>query len=266
MTARNLPNTRRGSLTVVGLGINGPPQTTPEAVACIRRADRVLYLAIDRTTEVWIRRLNPSASSLRDLYAAAKPRLRTYREMTNRIVGYVRQGEQVCAAFYGHPGVLVNPAHWAIRRLRRHGYTARMFPGVSTEACLYADLGINPGDQGVQSFEATNFLLFRRRLDPTSGLVLWQIGVLGESSTRMEGRCDRSRLQVLKKRLGRYYPASHAVVLYHAASFAGFRARTQRVRLYRLERATITPLTTLYVPPLSPRRPDPRIIRWLDNG
>lgn len=257
-----------GSLVVVGLGMTGIPQATPESVACMRQADRLFYLATDALTEHWLRTLNDSATSLGDLYGFGKNRRTTYTEMTQAIVAAVLEGGNVCVAFYGHPGVFVHPSHWAIRTLRRKGVPARMLPGISTDACLYADLGINPGDGGMQSFEATDFLLSRRRFDPTSHLVLWQIGVLGEAGTRDPRRpCDPERLGYLTRMLRRRYPAGHRVVLYEAASFAGRRYRARRVRLDRLARAAISPLTTLYVPPLkSSRAPDQRVIGWLQRS
>src|SRR3970282_2169154 len=104
-------------------------------------------------------------TTLQDCYSVGKPRYRTYREMADRILSAVRAGAQVCAAFYGHPGVFVRPSHDAIRRAPREGFPARMLPGVSAEDCLVADLGVNPGEIGSQSFEATDFLGYRRRFD-----------------------------------------------------------------------------------------------------
>jgi len=231
----------------------------------MERADRLLYLAIDPVTERWIRQLNATATSLRDLYSPGKPRHRTYQEMTDRIVRPVLEGSRVCAAFYGHPGVLVHASQWAIRRIRRAGLPARMLPGISTEACLYADLVLNPGDHGVQSFEATDFLLSTRRFDPTSELILWQIGVLGETDTRDGARSYRSdRMRVLQARLREAYPAQHRVVLYDAASFPGDVSAARRVRLRDLARAAIHPATTLYVPALSQRPISRRMIERLD--
>ena len=51
---------RRGSLVVVGTGIKLAGQTTIEAVDCMQRAERLLYLVTDPPTEAWIRRLNPA--------------------------------------------------------------------------------------------------------------------------------------------------------------------------------------------------------------
>jgi hypothetical protein len=57
------------------------------------------------------------------------------------------------------------------------GVSARMLPGVSAEDNLIADLGVDPA--GLQSYEATGFLVYKYRFDTSAGLVLWQVGVLG---------------------------------------------------------------------------------------
>jgi precorrin-2 methylase len=256
---------RRGSLVVVGTGISSAGQTTLEALASIERAEQLFYLVTDPTTEFWIRRLNPSAMSLEDLYAEGKPRYKTYQEMAERLMAAVRSGRHVCAAFYGHPGVLVTASHAAIRQARREGYSARMFPGISTEACLVADLGVNPGDRGLQSFEATDFLLSRRKVDPTSDLVLWQVGALGEPSIRTRLKRRPDRLRVLVEKLGRLYPRAHRVVVYEAASFPTERHRARRVALERLPEVRIVPMATVFIPALASRRPDPRIQAWYDE-
>ena len=253
----------RGSLVVVGTGIAMAAQTTAEALACMQRAQRLFYLVTDPATEAWIRQLNPTAESLEDTYAEGKPRLRTYREMTARIVEAVFAGQRVCAAFYGHPGVFVNASHAALRRVRRAGLPARMLPGISADACLFADLGVNPGDVGCQSFEATDFLGCRRRFDPTSALILWQVGVLGESSVRKGMSCRPERLRVLTRRLRRHYPARHPVVLYEAAQFPICDPVIKRMPLAKLPDATVLAMTTLYVPPRPSRRLDPQVDRWL---
>jgi hypothetical protein len=192
------------------------------ALVSMQRADKLFYLVTDSITVHWIKQLNPTATPLEDLYGAMKGRRDTYREMTERILASVREGLNVCAAFYGHPGVMALPPHAAVAQARKEGYSARMLPGISADGCLYADLGLNPGNNGTQSFEATDFLVSRRRFDPTSELILWQAGVIGESKGRAPSRRQRmERLQVLVDRLTRYYPARHQVVLYLASTFAG---------------------------------------------
>jgi len=255
---------RRGSLVVVGVGIGGIQQITPEATAFMEAAEQLFYLLVDPVTEHWVRSVNATATSLADLYDRTKPRLKTYREMAGRITRPVFAGKSVCVAFYGHPGVLVYPARQAVRAVRRAGLSARVVPAISAEACLYADLGLDPGTHGVQSYEATDFLLYRRRIDPTSALILWQIGVLGETNTRDPAEpYDSGRMAALVRRLLRDYPRTHRVTVYQASTFPTVAPRITHVRLQALARAPIGPMNTLYVPALRQRDVDPRIAKWL---
>ena len=256
---------RRGQLFVVGTGIKLVAHTTLEALDCIKRADILLYGVSDPATEVWLRRLNASATTLNDCYAEGKPRVKTYLEITERILAALRTGALVCAAFYGHPGVFVDPAHDAIRRARREGFPAQMLPGISTEDCLFADLGVDPGANGCQSFEATDFLARRRRFDPTSALILWQTGALGESSVGERMKARPERLRRLMSVLRKHYAASHPVVLYEASLFPVSDPRIKRIRLSALPSTTVWPITTLYIPPKPSRKPDQAVMRWFDE-
>ena len=174
---------RRGQLVVVGTGLRTTGHFTSEAIAWIRAADKVLYVVGDPVAEEVLRTLNPDAvESLQDLYGEGKERQDTYDQMVERILECVRSGLRTCAAFYGHPGVFVYPSHVAVRRARAEGFSAIMLPGISAEDCLFADLGIDPAAYGCQSYEATDYLFSQRRLEPSSALVLWQVGVVGSTT------------------------------------------------------------------------------------
>ncbi|MFI1583783.1 hypothetical protein [Embleya sp. NPDC020630] len=81
-----------------------------------------------------------------------------------------------------HPGVFAFPGHEAVRRARLDGIPARMLAGSSAGDWLFADPGLDPATRGCQSIEASDFLLRHRVFDPTSLLVLWQVGVIGISA------------------------------------------------------------------------------------
>ena len=181
--------------------------------------------------------------------------------MVEEILSWVRQDLDVCTAFYGHPGVFVGPSHEAIRRARAEGYPARMLPAISAEDCLFADLGVDPGEVGCQSFEATDFLLRERAADPSVPLVLWQISVIGEHETNAE--TNRAGLRVLAERLAETYGAGHQAVLYEASPFPVGGPLVEPVRLGDLPEAEVTPLATLYVPPAEPSRSSPRMFERL---
>lgn len=243
----------KGSLVVVGTGIQLINHMTHEARLAIRAADKVLHVVTDYPTERYISGLNPRSESLVHLYGQGKPRQETYGQMVDAIMAEVRTGHRVCAVFYGHPGVFVEPSHGAIKVARSEGYEARMLPGVSAEDCLFADLGIDPGESGCQSFEATDFLIYRRRFDPTSSLILWQIGVVGVTDTRVIDRPNRN-VEVLAEVLKIAYGGEHEVVIYEASPFPFPMSSPsmRRTTIDRLGEEAISQMATLYVPPKPP--------------
>jgi uncharacterized protein YabN with tetrapyrrole methylase and pyrophosphatase domain len=220
---------------------------TPHARAVIERADVLLYLVTDPVTATWLEGLNSNAQSLDRFYEAGKDRRETYAEMTDAILAEVRRGGAVCTAFYGHPGVFVDPGHEAIRRARLEGFRARMLPGISAEDCLVADLGLDPAGTGCQTFEATAFLLGRRPVDTTALLVLWQVGFLGQLATTAL-RPDPP-LEVLCEYLAESYPLDHEVIVYEASLYAVAKPFVRHVSLGALPDSEVPPMATLIVPP-----------------
>lgn len=252
---------RRGCLTVVGTGIESMGQMTPAARREIERAEALFYLVSDPLTPATLLSLNPRAQSLQHLYAVGKHRLRTYAAVVERVLEEVRGNKRVCLVLYGHPGVFAIPGHAAVRRARAEGFRASMLPGVSAEACLIADLNVDPSS-GWQAYEATDFLLRRRRPDPQVTLVLWQVGVVGRFDYP-SGEVDRTKLKVLTGRLLETYSPKHWGMLYEASILPGFEPRIDEVELGDLHRAVVSTVTTLYVPPERQAKIDERMVRRL---
>ena len=249
-----------GSLTLVGTGIAAGPHLTAETRLALEAADEVLYVVTEPVAAAALERLNPNSRSLLEHYREGIPRAQIYEEMARAIVEAARAGKRVCAAFYGHPGILVRPAHEALRLAKDEGLEVRMLPAVSALDCLFADLGVDPADVGLQSYEATEFLTNGRRPDPTAALVLWQLHLIGQpvwGETRADG------LEVLTEYLLRWYPALHDVVVYEASPFPIGAASIRRVALGELTRQRPAPQATLYVPPAERASPDPEMVERL---
>jgi hypothetical protein len=242
-------------LIIVGSGIRTVGQLTMEAIAWIRRADKVFYVIADPVGEEAVRKLNPrGAESLAGLYAENKLRTQTYREMVEVLLGSVHAGKKTCFVVYGHPGVFVSPTHEAIRRARAEGYKARMLPGISAEDCLIADFGIDML-AGSQAFEASDFLLHARQLDPACHVILWQIGGLGDATFKRHQFELRGLPQLVGKLL-RYYHPQHTVYLYQAAMYPGVEPSIRGGPLAWLPQTMIRPSETLYIPPAMRPLPD----------
>ena len=240
---------KKGSLVVVGTGIDVAGQMTIKAKSYIENADIVFAAAPGKAAMHWLNSLNKNVVSLMDLYAEGKSRVNTYRQMTSRIVDAVHEGQDVCAAFYGHPGVFVTPSHKAIAQLKAEGYDAHMEPGISAEDCLIADLGIDPGMTGSQAFETSQFLFYKHTIDPSCMVLFWQIGIAGEHSfrTSLPDKCQLG-LEVLTSILLKDYPADHEVILYEAASLPILPPRIERMPLADLPLCKPTAISTLVIP------------------
>jgi uncharacterized protein YabN with tetrapyrrole methylase and pyrophosphatase domain len=252
----------RGSLVIVGTGIRIANQCTIEARYQIETADIVFEVVGDRLAQNFLRSLNANVVSLQNLYGGDRSRGDTYEAMVETILEAVRDGKRVCAAFYGHPGVYVYPSHESIRRARKEGYAAEMLPAVSADACIYADLGFDPGWLGCQSFEATDFVINARKFDPNSVLILWQIALVGDRTLRVF-ESDPRRIAVLAEVLMEDYPPAHLVTVYCAATLPIGEAQVETLPLSRLAEASITQESTLVVPPLGKAHASPKRLALL---
>lgn len=244
-----------GSLACVGLGMLLGGHLTPRARSHLETADVAFAAVSDPLVELWLQQLRPDIRSLQPLYAEGKSRHQTYREMVEVMLVEARAGKRVCGVFYGHPGVFAQAPHAAIALAREAGIAAVMEPGISAEDCLYADLGIDPGRVGCQHYEATQFLLYRRRVDPAAYLVLWQVGLAGDRSYRRFATGPAHR-QLLVDRLREDYPAEHPVVVYEAATLPIATPRVDTVALRDLAGVDLHMHSTLVVPPGQALLPD----------
>ncbi len=233
-------------LTIVGSGIQAGSDLTGAARSAITRADKVFYLVTEPLTPLWLRRIGARAQSLHVHYAANKPRAQTYQAMTDQILRQLRKGGNVCAIFYGHPGVFADPAHDAINRARAEGFDARMLPGISSLDWLFADLLVDPATDGCTIQEAAQFLARGGRADTNTALVLLQVGLIGERN--LPRRPNVTGFRRLVRRLAEEYGPNHSAVLYEASPYFIAKPTIQRFVLRRPEGVRLSLGSTLYVP------------------
>lgn len=253
---------KRGSLVCVGVGMTLGSHLTPLCRSYIEQADVVFTGLSDGVMELWIAQMNPDVRSLQQYYREGKPRAETYREMVEAMLTEVRAGKTVCGAFYGHPGVFALPPRKALAIARSEGYEAHMEAGVSAEDTLYADLEIDPGEVGCQHFEANQVMVYRRRIDPSAYLVLWQIGIAGDRSYSKFSTGTEYR-QLLVDLLLRDYNPDHEVILYTAATLPTRGPKIQRLKLKNLPRTPTDIHMTLVIPPGQALQPDATMRRKL---
>jgi precorrin-2 methylase len=248
---------KRGSLTIVGTGLHAG-QITMAALGHIMGAEKLFYAVADTGIEDWLKTLNPTAEDLQAAYKArlaqnsGKDRRGTYDEMVAQILAAVRSGLNVVAAFYGSASTMSYPAHHAFRVARLEGYEATMLPAVSSVESLLADLQIDLTCGGCQIFLASDFVTWRRKIDPTSHLILMQFGFMGEGHFTKDN--DTDWMHLLIEALSKFYELDHKVVVYQAARGHPVKEAIIRcVPLSKLIETDANAVHTLYVPPAKRR-------------
>ncbi len=253
-----------GSLSCVGIGMMLGAHLSPRARVRIETADVVFAAVSDPVVELWLQGMNSDVRSLQPCYADGKPRTESYQEMVDLMLDEVRAGRQVCGAFYGHPGVFAQASHQAVAQALAEGYRAEMEPGISAEDCLYADLGIDPGRLGCQHYEASQFMFYRRQIDPSAYLVLWQVAIAGDRGTRRFAT-GREYRRLLTELLAEDYPLDHRVTLYEAATLPIAAPRIEAVTLRDLPEAALHLHTTLVIPPCRAPHPNPAMLERIER-
>jgi len=230
-------------------------QLTQLAKARLEAADLVFFHSNSHYLAGFLEKINPRLVDLQPFYQPGQSRLDTYEAMIAAVIAAVQQGKNVVWACYGHPGIASWPPHESIRRLKALGYNARMEAGISADACLFADLGIDPMAQGCAQFEASQFLFYRRQVDVSAYLILWQVAIAGDFSLKRLEQDPQGTL-ALQQRLLQLYPADHQLVLYEAADLPIWQPRMETIQLGQLHLAKLNQITTLVIPPCQPKQAD----------
>jgi hypothetical protein len=137
-----------------------------------------------------------------------------------------------------------------------------MRPGISALDCLIADVGFDPGLPGMLTYEATDMLLRRRRLDPTLHAVIWQVGVVGELGYNRGGYANHG-LNILIDRLEAAYGADYELTHYIGGQYFGATPRIEQFTIAALRNPQVakvlTTLSTFYLAPAGITDTDPDI-------
>ena len=240
-----------GELVIVSLGMCLGSHLSPLSKSFLQNSEIVFAGVSDPLFELWLASMHADVRSLQHHYQAGRSRRIGYEAMVEQMLQPVRAGKRVCGAFYGHAGVFAWPTHRAIEQARAEGFKAHMQAGISAEDCLYADLGIDPGQFGCQHFEASQLMVYQRQIDSSAYLILWQVGVAGDLSFSECFSTDAYRALLIELLL-QDYPSGHPVIIYRAATLPTQRARIEQSTLEQLQHARIEMADTLVVPPARP--------------
>jgi len=253
---------KNGSLTIAGCGIKFMSHLSIEAKAAIEQADLLFYLVNEPAMCSWLRDCHPDSISLEYIYEQHPLRKHAYQAMTTTIMQALEEEQHICVVLEGHPTVFATPALDAAIKAKKAGYSTRILPGISAEDYLFAELHIDPGSPGCQSYEATDFLVHKRIFDVRSHLVLWQVSVIGMLSYQPVHQHQKGT-QILVEYLSEYYDLEHNVILFEGSQYPHIASRIDTLPLKNLPQANISRITTLYIPPVCQPMKDETMLKKL---
>ncbi|MFN8606740.1 MAG: SAM-dependent methyltransferase [Vulcanimicrobiota bacterium] len=237
-------------LSVVGLGLRCPEQTSQRCLEAIRQADRVFLISDNLEKQDWLRQLNPNFYNLMTHYGTGKPRRDTYQEMADQVLDCLRAGQHAALVSYGHPLVFCDPSRLAIEQTAQAGYPMEILPGVSSIDCLLADLRVDAQNYGLQIYEGHDLLLHGLVLDPSCSQIVFQVPSLGDNTGGWIPGRFRGFIRALGERLIEVFGPEHEAVLYFGSNSPERPTRADRCRLAELHEAEMISEYTLWVPPL----------------
>lgn len=242
-------------ITVVGLGISCTEHLTPEGDRAIRAANEVLFVDTGVATRAFLEQRCPRVTDLyREGYVEGRDRVHTYHHMAARVVRAAQEHGPVVFAVQGHPTVFCYPPFLVREAAGLLGLSVVVQPGISSLACLFSELMVDPGPLGIQMYEATDVLLRRRPLQPDVPLVLWQVGTL-ESRIHSGRASGPERFVRFRDHLLKFYPPTHVATAFYASPHPLAPSRKHAFALGQMldHAAELDGGVTLYVPPAEHR-------------
>jgi precorrin-6B methylase 1 len=241
-------------ISIVGLGMLGAHQITREAEACISRATRVFVADQVAGVPDYLKALNPQITDLTGHFQPEIHRVKTYRAIASEVVAAALEKAPVCYAAYGHPKVYSYPTILIQRAAAILDLRVKVLPGVSFLDTLFVDLGLDPGVDGLQMYEATDLLVRRRPLQTDVSCVISQAPFVLQSGGK-SASLDWSPLMKLQEYLASFYPVTHEAVIVVSSTHPLLPPLIRRTKIGTLAAALAnTPHSgTLYIPPVKLR-------------
>lgn len=241
-------------IAIVGLGIVGVHQITREVEETIRRSTEIFVTGSAIGVIEYLKTLCPQVTDLTSQYEIGSHRIEIYRRMASDVVAAAVENPTVCFATYGHPNLYCYPTTLIQRSAKLLDLKTQVLPGISSLDTLLSDLGIDPGFDGLQIYEATDLLIRRRPLQTDVACVIVQAPVVMDAYNS-PGKQNIDNLTLFQDHLLQFYPPEHEAVFVISKTHPLFEPIAQKFPLGKLAVAIRngSNLGTLFIPPVHHR-------------
>lgn len=199
---------------LVGLGMYELQHLTQEAADVLKRVRRVFHLS-DKHSQLLT--LNSEITDLNFLYQDPEPRTDVYRRIAKYVLAQVQKDGPIAVAFDGNLMIFCDVS-WQISAMAlRVGIRVEALAGISCLDVFPAQLGFDPGDLGMQVFEATQLVMYALPIHSVLPTLVLQIGFFDEQSTVAPPARRQGAFDSLVEHLLRFFPPTHPAVFLQSA-------------------------------------------------
>jgi hypothetical protein len=231
-------------------------QITREVESVLRRSREILYLDHGFGLREYLESVCATVTALFPIgYKENESRANAYDRMSAHVLKAALKHPPVTFATYGHPKVHVYPTVQITEAAKLLNLRVQVLPGISSLDCLLIDVGLDPGFDGLQMYEATDLLVRDRPLQPDVPCFLWQIGPIESSLYSTRGSVPE-RFERLKQHLLKYYPPSHRCQAVTTSTYPLLPAEIESFTIDELPEklCEVSPVATLYIAPAGSRK------------
>lgn len=235
---------------LVGLGMFEMRQTTLETLEVLKQAKRVFHLT---TQHEELSIINANTEDLGPLYWKPGKRADIYYKIAQYVVSFARETRPAAFVIEGNP-MFFSDVSWNIAELgKAASLRVEALPGVSCIDVLPIQLGFEPGDLGLQIFEATQLVLYGLAINTHLSTLILQVGVFAETAHPGSGSKRLGTFDPLVRHLSNFFPAGHPAIFIRSTLSRTFPNVVFTTNIARIDeqRDGIVEGMTLYLPRLS---------------
>ena len=199
---------------LVGLGMFEMRHVTVETLEVLRHAKRVLHLTTEHDE---LCRINRNTENLSSFYWRLGRKVDIYDHLAGYVVSFAKKERPTVLALDGNP-MFFSDISWKIAALGKlEGLTVEALPAVSSIDVLPIQLGFEPGDLGLQIFEATQLVLYQLSVNPHLSTLILQVGEFGERTLVRPAKRRLAAFVPLVAHLRKFFPDEHPAIFIRSA-------------------------------------------------
>jgi uncharacterized protein YabN with tetrapyrrole methylase and pyrophosphatase domain len=249
------PAYREPDIYIVGLGIKGIEHMTREMEQACRRSTEILAVPTHPAVLTHLESLCSKVTDLHKIsYREDEHRLNAYDTMAAQVISAALDHPPVTFALYGHPMIYVLPSRQIAHAAPYFDLKVEVQAGISSLDTMFCDLRVDPAQDGIQMYEATDVLLRNRPLQPDVPCLLWQVGTV--ESVLFSTKASRpERFSRIKEHLLRFYPPEHELVAIYSTHHPLMQPTKTTFKLGEMEdhHYDLHQGLTVYIPPVKVR-------------